>query len=68
MLPGFVRAILMSHCDNDETGQNTLFGRYLNNRRTGKDATKPHTLGLLGHSDYGAHCLLWCEQPVIGLL
>ena len=22
----------------------------LNNRRTGKDATKPHALGLLGHS------------------
>ena len=23
----------------------------LNNRRTGKDATKPRALGLLGHSD-----------------
>ena len=23
----------------------------LNNRRTGKDASKPRTLGLLGHSD-----------------
>ena len=24
----------------------------LNNRRTGKDATKPRALGLLGHSDF----------------
>ena len=40
----------MSHCGNDETGQIVLCGRYLNNRRTGKDATKPRTLGLLGHS------------------
>ena len=37
---------------NDETGQNALCGRYLNNRRTGKDATKPRTLGLFGQSDY----------------
>ena len=40
----------MSHCGNDEIGQNALCGRYLNNRRTGKDTTKPRTLGLLGHS------------------
>ena len=40
----------MSYCGNDETGQNPLCGRYLNNRRTGKDGTKPHTLGPLGHS------------------
>ena len=40
----------MSHCGNDETRQNALCGRYLNNRRTGRDATKPRTLGLLGHS------------------
>ena len=40
----------MSYCGNDETGQNPLCGRYLNNRRTGKDATKPRKLGLLGHS------------------
>ena len=40
----------MSYCGNDETGQNPLCGRVLNNRRTGKDATKPRTLGLLGHS------------------
>ena len=40
----------MSYCGNDETGQNPLCGRYLNNRRTGKDATKPRTLGLLEHS------------------
>ena len=40
----------MSYCGNDETGQNPLCGRYLNNRRTGKDTTKPRTLGLLGHS------------------
>ena len=40
----------MLHCGNDETGQNPLCGRYLNHRRTGKDATKPRTLGLLGHS------------------
>ena len=38
----------MSHY---ETGQNALCGRYLKNRRTIKDATKPGTLGLLGHSD-----------------
>ena len=38
------------NCGNDETGQHALRGRYLNNRRTGKDATKPRTLGLLGHS------------------
>ena len=41
---------LMSHWGNDETGQNALCGRYLNNRRTCKDATKPRTLGLFGHS------------------
>ena len=41
----------MTHCGNDETGQNALFGKYLNNRQTGKDATKPRTLGLLGYSD-----------------
>ena len=35
----------------DETGHDALFYTYLNNRRTGKDATKPRTLGLLGHSD-----------------
>ena len=34
--------------------QNALCDRYLNNRRTGKDATKPRTLGLLGHSELGA--------------
>ena len=39
----------MSHRGNDETGQNALCGRCLNNRRTGKDATKPRILGLLGH-------------------
>ena len=44
----------MSHCGNDETGQNALFGRFLNNRRTCKYATKPHTLGLLGDSDLNA--------------
>ena len=49
-MSGFVRSIQMSHCGYDETGQNALCGRYLNNRRTGKDATKPRTLGLLGHS------------------
>ena len=49
-LPSSVRSILIPHCDKDETGQNTLCDRYLNNRRTGKDATKPRTLGLLGHS------------------
>ena len=32
-------------------GQNALCGGYLNNRRIGKDATKPRTLGILGHSD-----------------
>ena len=36
----------------DETGHNALFYTYLNNRRTGMDATKPRTLGLLGHSDH----------------
>ena len=50
-MSGFVRSIKMSHCGNDETEQNALCGRYLNNRRTGKDATKPRTLGLLGHSE-----------------
>ena len=49
-MSGFVRSIEMSHCGNGETGQNALCGRYLNNRRTGKDATKSLTLGLLGHS------------------
>ena len=34
----------------DETGHIALFYTYLNNRRKGKDATKPSTLGLLGHS------------------
>ena len=29
---------------------NALCGRYLNKRRTGKDATKPRTLGLLEQS------------------
>ena len=29
----------------------SLCGRYLNNRRTGKDATKPRTLGLLTRWD-----------------
>ena len=28
-----------------------FFYTYLNNRRTGKDATKPRILGLLGHSE-----------------
>ena len=50
-MSGFVRSIQISHCGNDETGQNALCGRYFNNRLTGKDATKPRTLGLLGHSD-----------------
>ena len=49
-MSGFVRSIKMSHCGNDETGQNALCGKYLNNKRTGKDATKPRTPGLLGHS------------------
>ena len=40
----------ITHYDKDETGQNALCDRYLYNRRTGKDATKPRTLGLLGHS------------------
>ena len=41
----------MPHCDKDETGQNALFDiMYLNNTRTGKGATKPRTLGFLGHS------------------
>ena len=42
----------MPHCDKDETGQNALCDRYLNNRGTGKGATKPRSLGLLGHSVY----------------
>ena len=29
-----------------------LFYMDLNNRRTGKDATKPRALGLLGHSEH----------------
>ena len=40
----------MSHCGKDETGKNALGGRYLNNRRLGKNATKLFTLELLGHS------------------
>ena len=44
----------MSHCGNDENGRNALCSRYLNNRRTGKDATTPRTPGLLGHSDSNA--------------
>ena len=42
-------------------GQNSLFGRYLNNRRTGKGATKPRTLGLLWHSE----CGLWSFCNII---
>ena len=49
-MSGFVRSVKMSHCGNDEIGQNALCGRYFNDRRTGKDATKPRKLGLLGHS------------------
>ena len=50
----------MSHCGNDETGHNALCGRYLNNMRTGKDATKPRTLGLLRHSGYCLTGILSC--------
>ena len=49
----FVRIVIaaMRHLNwADETGHNTLFYTDLNNRRTGKDATKPRILGLLGHS------------------
>ena len=40
----------MLHCGDDETGQNVVYCMDLNNRRTGKDATKARVLGLLGHS------------------
>ena len=40
----------MSHCGDDLTGSNALCFVDLNNRRTGKHATKPRALGLLGHS------------------
>ena len=49
----------------DETGHHALFYTYLNKRRIGMDATKPRTLGLLGHSgelnsDFWLVCLyLW---------
>ena len=59
----------MSHCGDDETGLNALFYMDLNNRQTGKHATKPRALGLLGHSVYirvifitqniGLFCDLW---------
>ena len=42
----------------DETGQIHCFIRILNNRWTGDEATKPHTLGLLGHSDLKLTCHL----------
>ena len=45
----------MLHCGNDETGQNALCGSYLNNRRTGKDAMEPRTLGLLGQSGFSCY-------------
>ena len=35
-------------------GKNALFYMDFNNRWTGKDATKPCALGLLGHSNYTA--------------
>ena len=53
ILPGFVSSVYMSHCRNDETGWNALCYVDLSNKRTGKDATKPCALGLLGHSGNG---------------
>ena len=49
----------------DETGHNALFYTYLNNRRTGKGATKPRTLGLLGHS--GKDSIMLSTWEVDGL-
>ena len=47
-----IHYVRFRHCRNATmSGQNALCGRYSNNRRTGKDATNPCTLGLLGHSD-----------------
>ena len=53
----------MSYCGYNDTRQNALFGRYLNNRRIGKVATKPHTLGLLGHSGVWLHSSFWGFHP-----
>ena len=51
ILPGFVFAAMRHLNWGDETGWNALFYTYLNNRWTGKDATKPCALGHLGHSE-----------------
>ena len=40
----------MYHCGDDETGENALCGRYLNNMQSGKDVTNNRILGLLEHS------------------
>ena len=52
------RPYLFAYCLNI---YHTLFYTYLNNRRTGKDATKPRTLGLLGHSNFIYNDMLYIK-------
>ena len=56
ILPGLVNSVYMSHCGDDDTGKMHMD---LNNRPTGKDATKTRALGLLGHSE---HCVLYLKN------